>query len=142
MHYWLSDAIRRGENVILLGDTNTEERGDTTRRGSDLGVLCGSHTKPADDDLIDLHLRLPSTQRQTHLLPNRQFDRILVSKSLIEDDPSRPDLVFESVEVRRDLAIQGEPDVPEDHWEKYWQLPADQRDLSDHFPVQATFRVR
>ena len=66
----------------------------------------------------------------------------MVSKSLLQDDPSRPDLVFESIEVLPELAIQGEADVPEEHWEQYWKLPADQRDLSDHFPVQATFQVQ
>lgn len=142
VHYWMRDAIARGENVIVLGDTNTEERGDTTRIGSDLAVLCGRETETTEDDLIDLHLRLSPQQRQTHLLAGRQFDRIMVSKSLLVDDPARPDLVFESIKVLPDLAIQGKPDVPEQHWERYWKLPADQRDLSDHFPVQATFTVQ
>lgn len=142
VHHWMKDAIARGENVIVLGDTNTEEQGDTTRKKSDLSILCGHETADTKDDLYDLHLRLSGDQRQTHLLNNRQFDRILVSKSLLQDDPSRPDLVFESIEVLPQLAIQGEPDEPEEHWEQFWKLPADERDLSDHFPVQATFSVQ
>ena len=50
--------------------------------------------------------------------------------------------MFESIEVLPQLAIQGEPDEPEEHWEQFWKLPADERDLSDHFPVQATFKVQ
>ena len=142
VHYWMRDAITRGENVIVLGDTNSEERGDTTCAGSDLALLCGHETATTDDDLYDLNLRLPRDRRQTHLLSDRQFDRIMVSKSLLEDDPARPDLVFESIDVLAELAIQGQPDVPEEHWQRYWKLPADQRDLSDHFPVQATFKVQ
>ena len=142
VHHWLKDAIARGENVIVLGDTNTEERGDTIRIGSDLAVLCGRETETTADDLYDLHLKLPRGERQTHLLPDRQFDRILVSQSLLDDDPSRSDLVFEKIEVIPDLAIQGKADVPEEHWDQFWKMPADQRDLSDHFPVQATFKVQ
>ena len=142
IHHWLAPMIARGENVIVLGDTNTEEKGNLTRRESDLGILCGSETERTDDDLYDLHLQLPRGQRQTHLLPDRQFDRIMVSKSLLDDDPNRPDLVFESIDVLRDLAIQGKLDTPEEHWEKFWEMRADERDLSDHFPVQATFRIQ
>jgi endonuclease/exonuclease/phosphatase family metal-dependent hydrolase len=142
VHHWLANMIARGENVILLGDTNSEEKGDTMREGSDLAILCGRETETTRDDLYDLHLRLSREERQTHLLPDRQFDRIFVSKPMLEDDPSRPDLVFESIEVLRNLSVQGELDVPDLHWDQYWQLPSDQRDLSDHFPVRATFRVR
>ena len=116
VHHWMANRIRPGDNVIILGDTNTEERGNETRADSDLGILCGKHTIGIDDDLYDLHFHLPTDQRQTHLLPGRQFDRILVSKSLLEDDPQRPDLVFESIAVLRELAVQGKQDVPEDHW--------------------------
>ena len=142
VHLWLAEAIKAGENVIVLGDFNTEETGDETRPDSDLGILSGRETPGKDDDLVDLHLRIPMAERQTHLLPGKQFDRIFCSPSLVEDDPAKPDLVFQSIQVRRDLAIQGEPDVPEDHWERYWELAEDQRDLSDHLPVLATFDVR
>ena len=85
---------------------------------------------------------LPAGQRQTHMLSGRQYDRILCSRSLIEDDPAQPDLVFSKIEVRPDLCVRGTADDPEQHWNAYWSLPDDQRDLSDHYPVMATFDVR
>ena len=142
VHHWIAEATRNGENVILLGDFNTEERGVTTRKDSDLGIAGGLETPDTNDDLVDLNLRLPTGDRQTHLLEGRQFDRIFCSRSLLKDDPDKPDLVFAKIEVRRDLAVRGEPDKPEEHWESYWKLSPDQRDLSDHYPVIATFEVR
>lgn len=142
VRHWLKDAIASGENVIVLGDFNTEERGEKTRPGSDLGIIAGLETSDTSDDLVDLNLRLPSGQRQTHLLPGRQFDRIFCSQSLLRDDPGKPDLVFEKIEVKRELAVQGSPDTESEHWDNYWKLDDDERDLSDHYPVMATFRMR
>jgi endonuclease/exonuclease/phosphatase family metal-dependent hydrolase len=142
IHHWIGEAIRRGENFILLGDMNSEERGDAVRAQSDMGIAAGRETSAADDDLVDLTLRISRQDRQTHLLEDRQFDRILVSRSLVEDDPRRPDLVFRDIRVASDLAVRGTPDAPEDHWDRYWKIPIDERDLSDHFPVIATFDVR
>ncbi len=142
LHHWIADAIKKGENVILLGDFNTEEKGITTRKQSDLGIASGLESPTTDDDLVDLNLRLASGKRQTHLLEGRQFDRIFCSRSLLENDPSRPDLVFTKIEVRRDLTVRGKQDTPEQHGDAYWKLPPDERDLSDHYPVMATFEVR
>lgn len=142
VNHWIADRITAGENVIVLGDTNTEEKGDVTRPESDLGILCGLETKTKSDDLVDLHLKLSPDNRRTHLLPGRQFDRILVSQSLLEDDPNRPDLVFSSIEVLKELCIQGEQDTEDEHWEQYWKRPEADRDLSDHYPVQATFEIK
>jgi endonuclease/exonuclease/phosphatase family metal-dependent hydrolase len=139
---WIRDAVRSGQDLIVLGDLNTEASGNETRPDSDLGILCGLETADPADDLIDLNLRLPLTSRQTHLLPGRQYDRILCSRSLLEDDPSRPDLVFTRIAVLRDLCVRGEVDEPTKHWEAYWEIPASERDLSDHFPVMATFEIR
>jgi len=141
-HLWMRDAIASGANVIVLGDTNTEERGDSTRPESDLGILCGKETESTDDDLVDLCLQMPRAERRTHLLPDRQFDRIFVSPSLIQDDPTRPDLVFSSIEVMGDLAIRGKLDTEDEHWEQHWDYDETLRDLSDHLPVQATFEIK
>jgi endonuclease/exonuclease/phosphatase family metal-dependent hydrolase len=142
LHRWIAEAIREGQNVILLGDFNSEETGQTTRKESELGIASGLETPSVDDDLVDLHLKLPKGDRQTHLLDGRQFDRIFCSPSLLKDDPLRPDLVFTKIEVLRDLAIRGHQDTPEEHWDAYWKLSPDERDLSDHFPVMATFEAR
>lgn len=142
MQHWVAEAISAGRDVIVLGDFNSEETADQTRPDSDLGIAAGLETPSSADDLIDLNLKLPRSERQTHMLPGRQYDRILCSRSLIEDDPSRADLVFSKIEVLRELSIQGERDDPEEHWNEYWNLAKDQRDLSDHYPVMATFEVR
>ncbi len=139
---WISDLIRQKKNVIVLGDTNTEQRGSKAKQDTELQILCGKDTPETDDDLIDLHWKLPPKERRTHLLPDREFDRILVSQSLLDDTPGEPDLIFESISVMPELAIQGKRDTPEQHWDNYWSTSPDERDFSDHYPVQATFVVQ
>jgi endonuclease/exonuclease/phosphatase family metal-dependent hydrolase len=141
LHHWIASAIGRGQNVIALGDFNTEFRGNQLEKESDIGIACGLETANTDDDLIDLNLRLPASERATHLMGG-QYDRILCSRSLIEDDPTRPDLVFSKIEVLRDLAIRGDKDTAEQHWDNFWKIPENERDLSDHYPVMATFEIR
>ena len=116
-------------------------KGDRPFKGSEIGIACGLETPETDDDLVDLHLRLPASDRGTHLMGG-QYDRILCSRSLIEDDPRRPDLVFSKIEVLRDLAIRGQQDPPEQHWNQFWKIPEGERDVSDHYPVMATFEIR
>ena len=141
IHRWVSKSIEAGENVIVLGDFNTEEMGDDIRTGSDLGIVSGAETKSANDDLVDLTLRVPSGSRATHLL-GRQFDRIFASRSMVDDAPGTKDLVFESIRVRQDLAIREDQDDQQSHWERYWEIDQDERDLSDHYPVVARFEIR
>lgn len=141
VHLWIAQQVRAGENVILLGDFNTEVREESSDARSDVGVARGLETSEVGDDLVDLNLKLEESDRRTHLLGG-QYDRIFCSSSLLKDDPSRPDLVFQKIEVRRDLAIRGRPDTADEHWENFWQLHSSERDLSDHYPVIATFDVR
>ncbi len=46
------------------------------------------------------------------------------------------------IEVLRDLAIRNGQDSPKQHWDNYWKMPESDRDLSDHYPVMATFEMR
>ena len=142
IHHWVRDLVAAGEHVIVLGDLNTDQTDESAPPETELFVLTGKETTTEVDDLIDLHTQLPVDGRRTHLLPRKQFDRILVSRSLVDDDPNRLDLTLKSVVVRPDLAIQGKLDRPGDHWDRYWDLADDERDLSDHFPVIATFSLR
>lgn len=142
IQHWISQLAQTNENIILLGDFNTEETGDATRSESELGIAAGLETPSTDDDLIDLSLRIPAAARQTHRLDGRQFDRIFCSRALLEDDPSKPDLVFAEIKVVRQAAIRGRPDPLDQHWDFYWSIPQDERDLSDHFPMLATFVIR
>ena len=148
VRHWIRPLVLRGEHVIVLGDLNTSETGDEPGPGSELFVLLGRETSEPDDDLVDLHREIPAGRRQTHLLPGRQFDRILVTPSLlgdggdVGDGGDEPSWRLRSVTVRPDLAIRGRPDTPGEHWDRYWQMPDDERDLSDHYPVIATFSLR
>ncbi|MCM2369366.1 endonuclease/exonuclease/phosphatase family protein [Aporhodopirellula aestuarii] len=139
---WLSVWEKTPMHIVVLGDFNTEEPAGAIARGSELAVLMTRLTADPSDDLVDVLEKTPASRRQTHLLKGKQFDRILVSKSLLEDDPGRADLCLGGVSVRRDLAIRGGVDTTEDHWERYWEMSDAERDLSDHYPVIAEFEIR
>jgi endonuclease/exonuclease/phosphatase family metal-dependent hydrolase len=138
----LRDRLLRGENVVVLGDMNVESQVDVAMHPDDgIESLTGRATPEQGDDLIDLHLRLAPEKRRTHLVLDKQFDRILVSRSMMEDDPAIRDWVFTRIEVLPDLVIRGEDPV-DDHWDRRYSKPAAQREPSDHFPVMATFQLR
>lgn len=141
-HLWVADLVDRGEHVIVLGDLNTEEDGAATRDGSDVAVLGGRETASKTDDLIDLHDRVDADNRRTHLLPGKQFDRILVSRNLIDDEPGKVDLVLKSVDVLGNLNIRNGLDAQADHWDGYWKMADTDRDISDHLPLMATFEAK
>ncbi len=139
VHAWLASKIRAGENVIVLGDFNAEDTTIPAEPTSDMAAVCGLDTGDSDDDLVDLLDRLPIKSRQTHLLSGKAFDRILVSPSLLIDDPNRVDLVLAKFERLPELNVKGSVDVPQEHWDSYWQISDDNRDISDHWPLMATF---
>lgn len=132
---WVNDLIKRGENVVLLGDLNSDEFATETTNDGDIGVMRGLNTPEKDDDLFDTLVELKDKDRHTHL-NGQQYDRILLSKGLTEDDPTRKDLVFKSVAIRRDVVIRGQQD--KDHMDIFWTIPEAERDTSDHYPVVVT----
>jgi endonuclease/exonuclease/phosphatase family metal-dependent hydrolase len=142
VHAWLADKIASGGNVIVLGDFNTDVNEVPAPPGTDMYAASGKDTPAAEDDLVDLHQFLPANQRRTHLLPGKSFDRILVSRSLLTDDPDRVDLTFDKIERLRELSIRGAVDSPGEHFDNYWQLDDAERDISDHWPIMATFRLQ
>ena len=133
---WLGDLIKKGENVILMGDMNTDEFATGTTPQGDIGTMIGLHTPEKDDDLFDTLVELQDPQRHTHL-NGQQYDRILLSKGLVTDDPQRKDLSFKSVAIRRDLVIRGK-EQDKDHMDIFWTIPAEERDTSDHYPLVVT----
>ncbi|MEQ8785718.1 MAG: endonuclease [Pirellulaceae bacterium] len=137
---WLTDAITRGENVIAIGDFNTNDLYGESVATSDMGIFYGAGTEDKADDLIDLHGRLKPNERATHLI-GKQFDRILVSQPLLDDKQGRKDLVLRSLVNRKDACVLGEK-ADEDHWQIYWKIPQAERDLSDHYPLVAEFEFR
>ncbi len=129
--------------VIIMGDFNTEEPAVGVNPMSEIGRLIRRDTPSAADDLVDLHTRLSSDPRGlTHIVPGKAFDRILVSRELVEDQPGVPDLVLTDVRVASELNVRAGRDEIEPHFNHYWDLPVDKRDLSDHDPIIATFEVR
>jgi endonuclease/exonuclease/phosphatase family metal-dependent hydrolase len=141
-HFLLRDQIIAGENIVFLGDMNLESKAGVNMKDDDgINNLLGRSTPSTDDDLVDLHTKLAGDKSRTHLVLDRQFDRILVSRSMIEDEPKIKDWVFEKIEVLPEAVIRGKDPV-DDHWEKRYTKPTEQRELSDHFPVMATFLLK
>ena len=142
--HWLEPQITQGEDVILLGDFNSEHPvGENTGDMQELAGIGKSATDGTSKKvapLVDLLRFAPAAQRKTHVILPRAFDRILVSQSLIEDGPGK-DWVFKQIEVRSDLVVRGKQDGPE-HWDNRLTMPLDELDTSDHFPLVATFELK
>lgn len=136
IHAWVGPELAAGRNVLVLGDFNSEHRADSPQPDSDLGLLCGWNTADTQDDLADLNSHLPADLRSTHLT-GKEYDRILASNSLLQDDPARSDLVFTRIITRKDLVVVGTADP--DHFNVFYQIPQAERDVSDHYPVMAEF---
>jgi endonuclease/exonuclease/phosphatase family metal-dependent hydrolase len=136
VRHWIEPLLEYEQNVIVLGDFNSGKKfGSSTAAQSGVGIIMGLGTPSADDDLYDLHNELSDDDQATHLNGNH-YDRILVSPSLTTDYDYK-DLVFKSIERRQDLVIRQDQD--DSHRDRYWQIPKLQRDLSDHYPLVATF---
>lgn len=138
MRVWLQPLLEAGQDVIVVGDLNAERPvPQPLAQGADddeLAVLAGDQPESA---LVDLLTYLPDPQQATHAVLDEQFDRILVSPSLLRDDPG-VDWCFQSIVVLDEATIRGAADGP-GHWDQRLRLPPEELDLSDHFPVLATF---
>ena len=137
---WIDSQVKAGENVIVIGDVNTNETCATTTKDGDIGTLRGLHTPETNDDLADLFANSHEAATETHLV-HKQFDHILTTPSLLADAPGKSDLVFKSISIRKDLVVRGQQQDL-DHMDLYWKIPADERDISDHYPVVAEFEFR
>lgn len=134
---WMNDKILAGENVIIMGDLNTNDLWNNLAPDSDIGVIRGLNTPSTDDDLFDTLAAVKEENPYTHLIM-KQFDRILLSPSLTQDAPGKTDLVFKSATIRRDLVVNGKEQDTE-HREIYWKIPEEERDFSDHYPLVTEF---
>jgi endonuclease/exonuclease/phosphatase family metal-dependent hydrolase len=137
-HEWMRKAIIRGENVIILGDLNVEESvGEIKAGGDGMHTLLGLDTPEPGDNLVDLLERAPADKRRTHLILDKQFDRILASPTLVD---GKGGYKFKQIEVLSQWNIRGTgPDA--DHWDTRYTKDYAERDLSDHHPVMATFEL-
>ena len=77
--------------------------------------------------------------RGTHI-GNREFDRILVTRSLVEDQRRKKDLVFSRIANFSELVIVGDRD--HDHFGRIYKIPVAERDISDHYPIMAKFVIK
>ena len=134
---WINQKAASDTNVVVLGDFNSEELTDNINQGSDLGVLSGWETNDKSDDLLDLNTYLPASARDTHI-SGKHFDRILVNQTLFEDEKNSADLSFSKIASFKNLVLQGGKDG-EAHFKNFYQVPENERDISDHYPVMAQF---
>ncbi|MEZ6135235.1 MAG: endonuclease/exonuclease/phosphatase family protein [Pirellulaceae bacterium] len=133
--HWVEPLLAAGHDVIVLGDFNSETRaGD---QHSDVGVL-SNHA--SDQPLVDLLTRLEDPKQPTHLILDRQFDRVMVSRSLIEDEPGL-DWSLDRVRILSQETVRGRRDGHE-HWDQRLTMPVGELDTSDHFPVVAEFSLK
>ncbi len=132
---WLESALQDGQDVVLMGDLNTEHLVDDL--SGDIAEIAGADGRPR---MIDLLTRSAKPTDPTHLILDRQYDRIFVSESLLEDGPGK-DWVFDSIEVITEGVIRGTRDG-QTHWDERLTLAPEELDLSDHFPVVATFQLK
>ena len=139
LQHWTKPMIANDENVIVIGDINTSCVCDNVSAGDDLALLCGTTGLPSSSSLFDLHLKLPSSQRTTHMA-GKQFDHVLVSPALLADTDSEHDLIFSSIKSAKQLVINGKQDT--DHYNIFYSIPSHERDVSDHYPVVATFKIK
>lgn len=138
---FIDDAVKRGESVVVIGDMNSNDLYAETKPESDIGIIRGLNTSDTDDDLVDLHQFIPPEKQATHIIA-KQFDRILVTPNMTAGKGKvSGDFSCEKVEVRADLNTRGK-EQDKDHWGLYWKIPQEERDISDHFPVIATFVVK
>lgn len=117
------------EHIIVLGDFNTKQAYAQTTENSEMGKIRGFETADTSDDLQDAHRVL--VNRATHT-GGSELDRILYSDTHQTEDP----LQLVSMVNHRDLAIVG---LPDNERGVSYHLPASKQDLSDHFPLVATF---
>lgn len=130
--HWVESQLKRDEDVLVLGDMNSEHFAGNIR--GDVAEIVGDSNRPK---MVDLLSRLESPATETHVVLDRQFDRIYVSQSLMNDGPGI-DWSFRSVKVLVDPVLRGKRDGKE-HWDNRLQFLPDELDLSDHFPVVAEF---
>jgi hypothetical protein len=124
--------------VLILGDLNVEESvGEVKADGDGMHLLLGRGTSATNDDLVDLLERAPAEKRRTHLILDKQFDRILASATMLEGTGGYK---FRGIEVMSQWNIRGEG-ADADHWDTRYTKDYAERDLSDHHPVMVTFEL-
>lgn len=133
--HWLQPDLAAGRDVILLGDLNTEQT--VLSPAAEIAEIVGTDASP---QMVDLLGHASNPNQSTHLVLEKQFDRVFVSPSLMQDGPGE-DWSFEKIEVLPDGIVRGQPDG-EQHWHNRLTIAIDELDISDHYPVMATFILK
>lgn len=140
--HWIRDEHKAGHYVILMGDLNTAEvRGSNPPKEKALDILAGKDTpNDPDDDLEDVTNIMPVMDRITFGSRGSMLDHIFVSPKLKHG----PGITFDTISNRRDVVIRGKgPDfklrLPD---RRFWKIDEDERDLSDHYPLLARFKMK
>jgi len=139
VRHWITPHLQQGSNVIVLGDLNSDENCQQPNTECEVGLLCG-RSQQGSLPLTDLHHHLPVANQATHMI-GKQFDRILVSTSLKQDDEKKRDLLFDSIRCEKDLVIRGKK-ADADHRDIYYKIPQQERDISDHYPLIVRFKTK
>ena len=139
IRHWITPQLKQGSNVIVLGDLNSDENCQQPNADCEVGLLCGRSQK-GNLPLTDLHHHLPAANQATHMI-GKQFDRVLVSPSLKQDDDTKRDLLFDSIRCAKDLVVRGEK-ADTDHRDIYYKIPQQERDISDHYPLIVRFKTK
>nr|HMP17982.1 hypothetical protein [Gemmatales bacterium] len=138
---WIEEEHKRGNFVILAGDFNTAEVRTIESYQRALDVVAGKDTPDnPDDDLEDVVNLLPPIERITYGKRGAMLDHIFISPKL----KSGPGIAFDSIRNRKDVAIRGKgPDFSLKFQDRrFWKVDEDERDLSDHYPLLAIFRMK
>jgi endonuclease/exonuclease/phosphatase family metal-dependent hydrolase len=133
--HWSEPMLAARQDVVILGDFNSETKAGELR--SDVGAIIGDGQSPT---MVDLLTRSENPTAQTHLILDRQFDRIMVSQSMLDDGPGL-DWSFHGIEILSQAIIRGKRDGQE-HWDQRLTMSSEELDVSDHFPVLAKFELK
>lgn len=139
--FWLQPALEQSSDVLLVGDLNAEPPAGQLRAEMQM-LVDGPEPVTNSIKLFDLLEKEVAEKRRTHLILDKQYDRLLASPSLMSDESGQLDWVFESIAVRGDLVIRGAGPDGETHWQNRLSMPLNELDTSDHFPVIATFQLK
>ena len=131
---WISDLGELGAdtNIIVMGDYNTHIPFGNAPNHSDMWIIQGKATASTNDDMIDYTLNLPAPH-ETHT-SGQVLDRVVISQNLADTQGA----YVTGIQALKSVAIKGSVDSGSG---VRYDLPVDQRDLSDHYPVLVTMEV-
>ena len=127
---WVEQDLNSG-NLIVMGDLNSKYFPADVTGTTDLGVILGLETPSASDDLIDYSGSIPRHFQKTWQ-GKSPLDRIMLSQTLTDTSGFTARGIFN----HRNLVVRGSNKNGKDC---KWTIPQSERDLSDHFPLMATF---